>query len=280
MRVCLASGKGGTGKTLLATNLADHLARHFKGVNYLDADVEEPNGFLFLKPEVDGVVRVAVSVPTLKNESCSACGVCADFCAFNALVAVDKGILVFNELCHSCGGCQLVCPEKALTERLREVGTLRRGRRDKLSCSDGRLDVGEPRAVPVIESLLERSGDDKLTIIDAPPGTACNATAVVGRCDFVILVTEPTPFGLHDLRLAVEMCRLLEKPAVAVINRSDLGDDAVRRYLSESGVRIIAELPFERGIADAYAAGELAAAHSEALHRVIETLAREVLRAV
>lgn len=280
MRVCLASGKGGTGKTLLSTNLADHLARHFQKVSYLDADVEEPNGFLFLEPEIERLTRVAVRLPSVGKDGCTACGACADFCAFNALLVVEGGVMVFNELCHSCGGCLRVCPAGVLVEQPREIGSLRLGRRGRLKCADGRLDVGEPRAVPVIERLLDWTAGDNLSVIDAPPGTACNATCVVQSCDFVILVTEPTPFGLHDLRLAVEMCRLLEKPAVAVINRSDLGDDGVRRYLDGAGVRVVAELPFERAIADAYAAGELAVEHSPALRRVVETLAREVLRAV
>ena len=280
MNICFASGKGGTGKTLLATNLAVHLSRHFNRAAYLDADVEEPNGFLFLKPDLHTVDRVAVALPALRGDSCSGCGACQRFCAFNAVLAHGDGVLVFSELCHNCGGCLLVCPEQALIELPREVGTLSWGERDGLICGAGRLDVGEPRAEPVIERLLERAPEARITVVDAAPGTSCSAVAAAKTAELLVLVTEPTPFGLHDLRLAVEMGRRLELPLAAVINRADLGDDAVRGYLEREGVRILGEIPFRREIAEAYSRGALALEASPELRRVVETLAREVIRAI
>jgi len=279
MRVCLASGKGGTGKTLLATNLAVHLARSSGSVTYLDADVEEPNGFLFLKPEVEREERLTVPVPALKTGVCSGCGECQRLCAYGAVLALDDRVMVFPELCHSCGGCLIVCPEKALVEAPREVGTLRTGRSGPLTCFEARLDVGEPRSAPLIERLLERAPDDGIEVVDAPPGTSCSAVAAVRGADLLVLVTEPTPFGLHDLRVSVELARRLELRTVAVINRCDLGDAGVGEFLTTEGIPVVAEIPFRRGIAETYAAGGLCLDRSRELSRAVRALEREVGRA-
>jgi len=276
MLVAFASGKGGTGKTLCATCLADYLARYNDDVAYVDADVEEPNGFLFLRPLINRVERMALPLPKLKTGVCSGCGECQRFCAYNAILAVKDGVIVFPELCHSCGGCLRVCPEDALEEWPREVGTFSEGMSGKLTCFSGRLDVGEARAAPVIEQLLDRIPGNGPVIVDAPPGTSCSAMAAVKRADLVVLVTEPTPFGLHDLRLAVEICRILNRAVVAVINRSDLGDERAEEYLEGEGIGIIARLPFQRKVADAYAAGRLAYEYSPELKDAVKLLAGEV----
>jgi len=279
MRVCLASGKGGTGKTLLATSLAVYLARHSGSVTYLDADVEEPNGFLFLRPEIVREERVTVPVPALKTGVCSGCGACRRLCAYGAILDLEDRVMVFPELCHSCGGCVIVCPEGALEETPREIGTLLRGMSGSLVCSAGRLDIGETRAAPLIKRLLDRAPPGRIEVLDAPPGTSCSVTAALRGADLLVLVTEPTPFGLHDLRLSVELGRGMGLGMVAVINRSDLGDDEVRRYLDREGIRVVAEIPFRREIAAVYAAGGLGLDGSPEVLGAVEALAGEVDRA-
>ncbi|OGD78790.1 MAG: hypothetical protein A2Y64_07855 [Candidatus Coatesbacteria bacterium RBG_13_66_14] len=279
MRVCLASGKGGTGKTLLATSLAMHLARHSGSVTYLDADVEEPNRFLFLRPEIKIEERMAVPVPALKTGVCSGCGECRRLCAYGAILDLEDRVMVFPELCHSCGGCVLVCPEKALEEVPREIGTLSRGMSGSLTCCEGRLDIGETRAAPLIERLLGWAPPGRVEVVDAPPGTSCSVTAALRGADLLVLVTEPTPFGLHDLRLAVELGRAMGLGMVAVINRSDLGGDDVREYLAGEGIRVVAEIPFRREIAAVYAAGGLCLDSSSEVLAAVEALAEEVARA-
>jgi MinD superfamily P-loop ATPase len=279
MRVCLASGKGGTGKTLLATNLAVYLARRSGSVTYLDADVEEPNGFLFLRPEIRTEERVTVPVPALKTGVCSGCGECRRLCAYGAILDLKDRVMVFPELCHSCGGCLVVCPEAALEEVPREIGTLSLGSSGPLTCCAGRLDVGEARTVPLIERLLDRAPPGRIEVLDAPPGTSCSVTTALRGCDLLVLVTEPTPFGLHDLRLSVELGRRLGLGMVAVINRSDLGGGEVREYLAGEGIPVVAEIPFRREIAAVYAAGGLCLDSSPEVLGAVEALAGEVDRA-
>jgi MinD superfamily P-loop ATPase len=279
VRVCLASGKGGTGKTLLATNLAAHLARRSGSVTYVDADVEEPNGFLFLRPEVEREERITVPVPALRTGACSGCGECRRLCAYGAILALEDRVMVFPELCHACGGCVFVCPENALEEVPREIGSVRYGRSGALTCLGGRLDVGEARAVPLIDRLLERAPTDGTCIVDAPPGTSCGVVAALHGADLLVLVTEPTPFGLHDLRLSVELGRTLGLRMVAVINRCDLGDDAARGYLAGEGVPLVAEIPFRREIAETYASGGLCLDRSPEVLCAVEALGEEVSRA-
>jgi MinD superfamily P-loop ATPase len=279
MRVCLASGKGGTGKTLLATSLAVYLARSSGSVTYLDADVEEPNGFLFLRPEIVREERVTVPVPALKTGTCSGCGECRRLCAYGAILDLEDRVMVFPELCHSCGGCLIVCPEEALEEVPREIGTLSRGMSGSLTCCAGRLDIGETRAAPLIERLLDWAPPGRIEVLDAPPGTSCSVTAALRGADLLVLVTEPTPFGLHDLRLAVELGRTLGLGMVAVINRSDLGGDDVREYLTGEGIRVVAEIPFRREIAAVYAAGGLCLDGSPEVLSAVVALGEEVSRA-
>lgn len=257
MRISVASGKGGTGKTLVAVNLARLLVSRGRQAIYVDTDVEEPNGHLFLNPIIDDETRFTVKIPVLKGNSCSGCGKCGQFCAFNAILGVGNKVIVFDELCHSCGGCLTVCPEQALTWRDKEIGSIRHGHAGDLITLDGLLDVGEARATPLISGVLERVSFDGDVIIDAPPGTSCMAVAAVETADVAVLVTEPTPFGLHDLGLAVTMCRALGVPMRAVINRSDLGNNAVHEFLVAQDIPIIAEIPFDRAVAETSAQGGL-----------------------
>ncbi len=254
MIISIASGKGGTGKTTIATNLAVALA---PGVKLLDCDVEEPNDHIFIRPRITHTEEVSVKVPQVDMSKCSLCGRCQEICQFKAIVVVGKSVLAFHELCHSCGGCLEVCPEDAITEVDRAMGVFERGTRDGLQFAYGRLYVGQAMAVPLIERVRADVESDSLTIIDAPPGTSCPVISSVKNTDFVILVTEPTPFGLNDLKLAVGVVQILGIPHGIVINRSDLGDDKVKEYANQENIPILMEIPFSRRIAEAYSQGKL-----------------------
>lgn len=254
MVISIASGKGGTGKTTVATNLAVSLG---KGVQLLDCDVEEPNAHLFIHPTLEKTEVVPASVPDVDQEKCTLCGKCGEICQYKAIVVIGNTVLPFHELCHSCGGCMEVCPEKAIREGERILGIIEVGRRRELEFVHGRLRVGEAMAPPLIRKVLSFIKPDMVTIIDAPPGTSCPVITAIKRADSVLLVTEPTPFGLYDLELAVGATRILGIPCGLVINRSDMGDDRVREYADQEGLPILMEIPFDRRIAEAYSRGEL-----------------------
>ncbi len=255
MIISIASGKGGTGKTTVATNLAVALG---KDVQFLDCDVEEPNAHLFLQPKIQNMEKVTTPVPEVDEQKCTLCGKCGEICQFKAIVVIGETVLPFPELCHSCGGCVVVCPENAITETGRELGIVERGTRNGIEFVHGRLRVGEAMSPPLIKKVRGFTDPNKITIIDAPPGTSCPVIAAMRDADFVILVTEPTPFGLHDLKLAVGAVKVLGIPCGLVINRSDLGDDKVRKYAEDEGIPILMEIPFDRRIAEAYSRGDLA----------------------
>ncbi len=254
MIISIASGKGGTGKTTIATNLAVSLEGD---VQLLDCDVEEPNSHLFIKPEIREVKIINTPVPDVDMDKCTLCGKCGEICQFKAIVVIGETVLPFHELCHSCGGCVRVCPEKAITESHRELGVIEQGGRNGVEFIHGKLRVGEAMAPPLIRKVREYARPDALTIIDAPPGTSCPVIAAMKDADFVLLVTEPTPFGLHDLKLAVGAVNILDIPCGLVINRSDMGNDDVRDYAKDKGIPILMEIPFDRGIAEAYSKGEM-----------------------
>jgi MinD superfamily P-loop ATPase len=255
MVISIASGKGGTGKTTLATNLAAAMAD--AGVQLLDCDVEEPNAHLFLDPEFTESRDVALEVPEIDLEKCTYCGKCQQICRFNAIAVLPQAALVFPELCHSCGGCFRVCPEDAIKCSSRIIGTLEKGRRGDVVFAHGRLRVGEAMAPPLIREVRAAAEPDRITLIDAPPGTSCPVIAALKGADFALLVTEATPFGLNDLELAVGAVRKLDIPMGLVINRSDLGDGRVRKFAENQGIPLLMELPFDRKVAEAYARGRL-----------------------
>ena len=270
MRIAIASGKGGTGKTTIAVNLAALLAKRERTpVTYADCDVEEPNGHIFLAPWIDTSEAVTVPVPVIDVEACTLCGACSSFCQFKALATISDRVMVFDELCHGCGGCSLVCGEKAISERQREVGTLETGATVVAESGavvdfiHGRLRVKEVQAVPVVKAVKRRLPEKGIAVIDAPPGTSCPMVEAVRGADFVLLVTEPTPFGLHDLELAVDTVRELGIDAAVLLNQSDIGDDRVRAYCEKEGIEIVAEIPHSREIAEAYSRGKLLAGRIE-----------------
>jgi len=254
MIISIASGKGGTGKTTVATNLAVSLKTD---VQVLDCDVEEPNAHLFLYPSIEETKKITTPVPEVDELKCTLCGLCAEICQFKAIILIGETILTFPEMCHSCGGCMEVCPSKAITETGRELGVIESGHRDGLSFAHGRLRVGEAMSPPLIRKVRSYTRPEMITIIDAPPGTSCPVIASIKGSDFVLLVTEPTPFGLHDLKLAVEAVRVLGIPHGLVINRSDLGDDQVWIYAKQENLPVLMEIPFDRRIAEAYSKGQL-----------------------
>ena len=254
MNISIASGKGGTGKTTVAVNLAFSLR---KNVQLLDCDVEEPNAHLFLNPVIYEKHTVQTPVPDIDKEKCNYCKKCAEICRFKAIAVLKNTVLIFPELCHSCGGCMAICPEKAISETGRTLGEIEKGRTGEIDFVHGRLRIGEAMSPPLIRKVRSYSLPEKINIIDAPPGTSCPVISAIKGVDFVLMVTEPTPFGLHDLELAVEAVDLLKIPRGLVINRSDMGDDKVKAYARKKNLPVLMEIPFDRQIAESYSRGKL-----------------------
>jgi MinD superfamily P-loop ATPase len=254
MIIAVASGKGGTGKTTIATNLAKSIGN---SVQLIDCDVEEPNSHLFLNPRIERTEEVYLPNPRVDMGKCNYCGECAKICRFSAIVVIKENILTFPELCHGCGGCLLVCPEDAISEVPKPIGILEQGRSDSVGFIHGRLEVGEAMSPPLIKAARLLAARKGVVIIDSPPGTSCPVIAAVKGSDFCILVTEPTPFGLNDLELAVEVVQQLKIPVGVVINRSDIGDLAVKEFCEGRDIPILMEIPENRQIAEAYSRGEM-----------------------
>ena len=271
MRLAIASGKGGTGKTTIAANLAVALAGEGYAVQYLDCDVEEPNGHIFLKPLLATSDSAGISVPEVNEALCISCGRCAEICRFNAIAALKKP-LVFPELCHGCGGCALACPTRAIREVMRPIGTVETGKTaGGVAFAQGRLNVGEAMSPPLIRAVKARRIPEAVALYDSPPGTSCPVVATVRGADFVVLVTEPTPFGLHDLALAVATLRPLGRPLGVVVNRAD-DDRRVQEYCQADNLPVLAELPDDRRVAETYARGELIFDRLPDWHDRFETL--------
>jgi MinD superfamily P-loop ATPase len=250
----IASGKGGTGKTTVAVNLALSL----ENVQLLDCDVEEPNDHLLLHPKVRETKPVYVWVPVVDENKCDYCGECARFCKFNAIFVANHKVMFFPELCSSCGGCAVVCPKSAIKERKRKIGAIKRGSVKGVELVYGQLNVGEPMATPVIKSVKRcmqppEKGD---VIVDSPPGTSCPVIEAVHGSDYCILVTEPTPFGLYDLRIAVEVVGKLEVPSGVIVNRAGIGDRKVYAFCREKAIPVLLEIPHDRRIAELYSVGK------------------------
>jgi len=259
MILSIASGKGGTGKTLVATSLA--LSLQGQGaVQLLDCDVEEPNAHILLRPQIDSSRPVTVPVPAVDKEKCTYCGLCSEACAYNAIAVAGRTVLVFRELCHGCSACSHVCPAGAISEEPRQVGVVESGRAGGVRCVGGRLNVGEAMAGPVIRAVKRLADPQATVILDAPPGTSCPVVETIRGSDFCLLVTEPTPFGLSDLTIAVEVAREIDVPCGVVINRDGLGDESVERYCAQEAIPVLMRIPFDRRVAEAYCRGETLAA--------------------
>lgn len=272
MVISVASGKGGTGKTTVAVALALSL----KHVQFIDCDVEEPNAHIFLKPDIRHIQKVSVLVPYVNHALCDYCGRCAAFCAYKAIAVFEKQVLIFPEICHNCGGCKLVCPQNAITEHEFEIGEIKKGAVRTMEFLSGLLKIAKPSAVPILKELKSREAKERTVILDSPPGTACPMVHTVEGSDYCILVTEPTPFGLNDLKLAVETVKTLRVPFGVVINQSDSGDDRVERYCEENRIPVLLKIPYSREFAAAYSEGknllEVLPEYERQFKRIAETL--------
>lgn len=314
MIISFASGKGGTGKTTVATNFALFVSQeeNAKSVQFLDCDVEEPNAAIFLKPEITERSSVAIPVPVIDHDRCTFCGKCSEVCAYHAVAVIKPAndskperkrsvelknkVLVFPELCHGCGGCALLCPEGAISERDRVIGIIETGRSGKIDFIQGRLNIGEPMAPPVIRAMKKRIGgtpiltdavkqhektrssntDLNFTIIDVPPGTSCPMVEAIRHSDLTLLVTEPTPFGLNDLKLAIATAREMDIQCGVIINRDGVGDSGVTEYCEKECIPVIMRIPMDKNIAVAYSKGvpiiELDAAYRDKFRELYHTI--------
>lgn len=251
MEIAVLSGKGGTGKTTVATNLAKTL-----GWSYVDCDVEEPNGFIFLNPKVTDTREVTIPVPKINQEKCTDCKECVEICQFNALAHVGNQILLFEKLCHGCGACTLVCPTNAIEEQGRVIGQIDIGDDDHISCIRGILNIGEPMAGPIISQLKSLIGKEA-TLLDCSPGSSCNVVKAISGADYALLITEPTSFGLHDLKIAVGLARKMNIPFGVIINRAEEEENLIDQYCKEEGIEVIGRILFDRKAAVLYAKGKL-----------------------
>jgi MinD superfamily P-loop ATPase len=252
VKIAIASGKGGTGKTTVAVGLALTAGR----CQLLDCDVEEPNAQLLLGAQLQHTAPVTVRVPVIDAARCNLCGRCTEACQFHALAQMGKKLLTFPALCHGCGACLLACPQGAIQETARQVGMVERGQAGEIAFVQGRLHVGEAMATPVIRAVKAQLDPGRLVFIDAAPGTACPVVEAVKGCDFCLLVTEPTPFGLHDLRLAVAVMQIIGLPCGVVINRAGAGDEQVEAFCEHASLPLLGKIPFARAVAQAYAQGQ------------------------
>jgi len=280
MRIVVASGKGGTGKTTIATSLALIAG---ESVRFVDCDVEAPNAALFLNPSLDKRKEVGILLPLVDEALCTYCGICSEVCEFHAITVIGKKTLVFPELCHGCGSCTLVCPEKAISERLDVMGVLESGvTATGMDFARGVMHVGEPMAVPIIRELKKWTlpSPPAIEVRDAPPGASCPVVEVIRGADFVLLVTEPTPFGLHDLKQVVGITRELGISAAVVINRDGIGDNAVDAYCAEAGLSILLRIPMERRFAEAIASGKTLVDAAPEYRSVFRTLLEDITTGV
>jgi len=282
VKIAVASGKGGTGKTTVAVNLAFVAAGRGERVRYLDCDVEEPNGHIFLSPEITESLPVTIPVPEVDESLCTSCGECKRICQYKAITLILDKVITFPELCHGCGGCSLVCPTEAITEVPREMGVVESGsvlidgftNGSDFTFYQGRLNIKEALAVPVIRKVKEFVDGESMNFIDAPPGTSCPVIESVRGVDFVVLVTEPTPFGLNDLALAVETLTELQIPMGVVVNRDGIGNNDVYDFCRDKGLEVLGRIPFDRRIAEVYSRGEIISRvigdYKETMNRILD----------
>ena len=276
MKIAVLSGKGGTGKTLISVNLASAYGKS----NYLDCDVEEPNGYLFFKPEDVSVKDVKVKIPEVDQELCIGCRKCVDFCNFNALAHTGKKLLIFDEICHSCGGCTLVCPVKAISERDKNVGRVEVGYSEEVSVITGILNIGEASGVPIIKELLSESEkqNKELTIIDCPPGSACIVMESIKDADYCVLVAEPSVFGAHNLQMVHELVTLFNKPFGVVLNKYMEGFNPSEEFCLKNNINVLERIPFTKELAEINGNGKIAVNEKEEYRELFASLLEKIVK--
>jgi MinD superfamily P-loop ATPase len=272
MKIVVLSGKGGTGKTTISTNLAINM----QNAVLIDTDVEEPNSHIFLKPHIEDTISVTKEYPRVTDQ-CILCGKCGDFCRYNAILPGRNKVLIFKEMCHDCGGCQLVCPTNAIEYISRGIGNIYSGASEYgVNMKYGDLDVGEVSGVKIIEKLKELVKDEEMVIIDAPPGTSCSTVAAATDADYAIIVSEPTPFGVSDMKMVVEMLRNMNISFGVVVNKAGLGDEEIYRYCDEENIEILQEIPFDREIAKLYASGNILSNELQSYKEKFEAILKKI----
>lgn len=279
-KIAFSSGKGGTGKTFMATNIAALLAKQGKKVNYLDCDVEEPNGHLFLKPRIDKEKDVTLLSPNgIDEDKCTYCGKCVESCNYNAIAMIKDKILFFRELCHACGACQIFCPTDAIVEEERKIGVLKQGKSGPINFHYALLETAEGGMSPRLVQKVKANIGEGINILDSPPGTACPVVETVKDVDLCILVTDPTPFGVNDLKLAVDMSRHLGLEPMIAVNRADYRSNNLKNYLKREKLKIVAEIPDDRKIAEVYSRGELVIEKLPQYKELFEEISDRIIRA-
>lgn len=278
MNVAVLSGKGGTGKTLVSVNLAAAA----KTATYIDCDVEEPNGYLFFKPKNNQKQEIAVKIPKWDAERCNGCRQCVEFCKFNALAYIKDQLFVFDEICHSCGGCTMLCPTKALTEVDKVIGKIEKGTSDGVSVLTGILNTGEVSGIPIIRELLaqNRAQTDGFTFIDCPPGSACSAMESIQDADYVVLVAEPTLFGVHNLQMVYELVQLFDVPFGVVINKSYDAENPAEKFCKEKNIKILSRIPFDHVLGELNSNAEIAVRESDKYREIFTSLLDTIMEEV
>ncbi len=272
MKIAVLSGKGGTGKTFVSVNLS-YVADNS---NYFDCDVEEPNGHLFLKPEIVKEEKIFVKIPQIDNESCKGCRKCVEFCKFNALAYIKDKVFVFEEICHSCGGCMLLCPEKAINEKDKEIGEIQEGIFNNLSIYTGILNPGEETGVNIIKKLLSESNNKPYSFIDCPPGSSCSVMESIKDADYCILVAEPTLFGVHNFNMVYNLVKIFNKPFGAVINKCLEAENPAEEYCKDNNIKVLCKIPFENELGKINSNAEIAAEKNEKYYGLFSSLLKTI----
>ncbi|MDI6600797.1 MAG: ATP-binding protein [Thermoanaerobacteraceae bacterium] len=275
-KISILSGKGGTGKTFASTNLV----RVLPNATYIDCDIEEPNGRIFLNPIIEDISDVYTKVPLIDDNRCERCGICSKVCRFGALINLGREILILDHLCHSCEACYEMCPMNAITMANRKIGEISTGVSRGIDFIEGRLNPGEPSGVPIIKQINILIKSIELSIVDSPPGTSCSVVNTIEDSDLCILVTEPTPFGLHDLKLAVELVKEMDIPMAVIINKSGSDNQIIYNYCMKNDIKVLMEIPYDKKIAELYSRGTLIAEADSTYEKMFVDLAEKILELI